>query len=94
MFVFGGGYAWAIQNPLIAALYCDIKVICVKLGFQFTCYNRKMRAPLAAKYFHDTFGFGEHSGGRYGKTEQAVWKWRKRDSVHDGSYTATPRYLS
>ena len=25
---------------------------------------------------------------RYGTTEQTVWKWRKRDSVHDRSHTA------
>jgi transposase-like protein len=25
---------------------------------------------------------------RYGISEQTVWKWRKRDSVHDRSHTA------
>ena len=25
---------------------------------------------------------------RYGISEQTVWKWRKRDSVHDHSHTA------
>jgi transposase-like protein len=25
---------------------------------------------------------------RFGTTEQTVWKWRKRDSVHDRSHTA------
>jgi len=25
---------------------------------------------------------------RYGTTEQTVWKWRKRDGVHDRSHTA------
>jgi len=25
---------------------------------------------------------------RYGTTEQTIWKWRKRDSVHDRSHTA------
>ena len=27
---------------------------------------------------------------RYGTTEQTVWKWRKRDGVHDRSHTAPP----